>query len=240
MSTSLTKQMFDKKGVIKTGSEMAEKLRKGKNVQQAGSMEGPYIYASKVNIMQFVYGQDETPVPDGTLFAFDIMTAGTGFAYWFKKSITTRVKSIWDDEPVLLDSLPEPQEYTPEEIEKMGKHFYGQPDWEPYYRWNLKAVHGPNLNIEAIYHGTQLYMRRLSEVLIEAAADQIETSPNIVPVGRLYNEPYDHPAGHGMTNSHKVERFGWGSPDGLSIDWIKELPAVVGSTKRRSRSRRVA
>lgn len=250
MNIPATASELFKGGKLVTGKALADRLRRGKNVQEAARMDGPFLQTSPTNMMDFIYGQDQAVVPPGTLFAFNIMTAETGFAYWFRKSLVKRTKSIWDEDPVTEEELPEPQQYDEEEILAAArkKTTLTQPTWGPLYKWDVKAVAGPNLDIACIYQGIQLYMRRLSEQLIDEAAARGEVSDMIIPVGRLYNDPYMHPTHGKLTTSHKVEIMGWAAIDRPDIEWIgkpptdaqkirdaRKNPASARNIKRRAR-----
>ena len=238
-----TKDLF-KNGKLQTGGDAAARLRRGKNVETAGQMDGPFLNLSPGNNQLFVYGQDQAAVPEDALWLFNIMSAETGYGYWYKKKLTVKSENIWSDNPVDPERLPETEEYTEDELRKLKIN--NQPEWDPFYRWQLVTINTDPV-ISVIFHGTQLYTRRLSEKLIDAAADRLEDTSLIMPICRLYNEPYDTQAASNI-NSIQAEVMGWADPqntDPKSFEWVGdvpklEAPAKKGNGTKRTRRRRAA
>lgn len=200
----------------------AQQLRKGVHVEKAkkGS-EFPFL-GTKNGELQFTYGQDNAPVPEGTLWAVNIATAQTGYAYWANRKKTQRLASIWDD-PIVLGDLPDPD---PSHDSK------GNPiEWGPAYAWQFAAVNGPLKGLTVAYEGTANYMLDLSEQLILMAANRMEESEDCFPIIHLFNDPYPNADNGNPTSKHKFELYGWGSVDGEIKEKIKTFP-TFGAAKK--------
>ncbi len=234
MAKDMVKSFFGG-GTVADRINKAKKLRKGVHVEKAkkGS-EFPFLGTANGDAL-FVYGQDKAPVPEGTLWAANIATAETGWAYWASKKKTQQLASIWDENPINLDDLPEPHE---------SHDSKGNPIvWGPAYAWQLAAVNGPLKGLTVAYEGNSNYMLDISEQLILTSANRMEESEACFPIIRLFNDPYPNADTGAATSKHKFELFGWGTIDGEIDEWVRDEPEVQDGKKKapaKKRTRRTA
>lgn len=231
--TNAVKKFFGG-GKVADRAAMQAKLSKAKSPKTASVMGGPWLTTNKAGV--FVFGQDNAPMPDGTFWAFNIMTAMVGWANWCDGKKQEKMKSIWDDEPYLEEDLPEPPDT------KRGK----STEWNPAYSWDIRAMNGPIEGMSMKYDTSALYGRRISEALIDTVTERLDDEEEfIIPVIELYNEPYQHPE-HGELNHHKFHFVGWAHVSKPEVQWeegadpnAKKLAAPTKKT-RAPRKRRSA
>ncbi len=220
-------------GAVAKRIEKAKKLRAGVHKEKAkkGS-EFPFL-GTKNGDPQFTYGQDSAPVPDGTLFAVNIMTADVGWAYWHNRKKTAVMESIWADDPVLAEELDDISHLR----DSQGKEI----KWGPAYAWQLVAINGPMKGVTVAYEGTANYMLDISEQLIQLTASRMEESEACFPIIGLWNDPYPNADNGNPTSKHKFDLYAWGTVDGEVDEEIKEFPECgpkkTAPAKKRTRRR---
>ena len=203
--------------------QKAKSLRGGMHQKRAkrGS-EFPFLGTRNGELL-FTYGQDNSPVPEGTLWCVNIATARTGWAYWHKRKKTQVLASIWSDEPIEF-----------EELEDIGdlRDAYGNPiEWGPAYAWQVHAVNGPLKGLTCAYEGTANYMLEFSEEIILLSANRMEDSEDCFPIVRIYNDPYPNADKGTLTSKHKFELFGWGNIEGEVAEEVQDFPEVETGKK---------
>lgn len=220
--TDVAKQFFGGTNVAARVAK-AKKLRKGVH-SQAAKRGGEFPFLGTPNgVTLFTYGQDNAPVPEGTLWAVNIMTAKTGWCYWANRKKVQKMTSIWDDHPIQLEELPDPEPSHDAD---------GDPiEWQPSYAWQLAAVNGPIVGTTVAYEGNANYMLLISEELIKISANRMEEDEACFPIIKLYNKPYPHPTKGTPTSKHQLELYGWGNLNGEVAEKIKEFP-VIGNGKK--------
>ncbi|MDB4306085.1 hypothetical protein N9980_00805 [bacterium] len=208
----------------------AKQLRKGVHREKAkAGSEFPYL-GSKNGELLFTYGQDNAPVPDGTLWAANIATAKTGYAYWHNRKKTAILASIWDEHPVNFEDLPDISELR----DSKGNSI----EWGPAYSWQFAAVNGTLKGLTVAYEGTANYMLAISEELIMLAANQMEESEACFPIVQLYNDPYPNADNGNPTSKHKFNLYGWGDIHGEVVEWLQEAPSTDQKKKPAAKPRR--
>lgn len=221
-------QSFFGGGKVADRINKAKQLRKGVHVEKAkkGS-EFPFL-GTKNGELLFTFGQDNAPVPEGTLWAANIATAQTGYAYWHNRKKTAVLTSIWDDNPVIVEDLPDIDHLK----DSQGKSI----QWGPAYAWQLAAVNGPIKGLTVAYEGTANYMLDLSEQLILISANRMEESEDCFPIIELWNDPYPNADNGNPTSKHKFKLYGWGSLAGEIVEEVEKFP-VIGSEKKETKKR---
>lgn len=228
-------QFFGKGGAA-ARIEKAKKLRASKHVVAAKTGGGLPFLGTRNGDLQFTYGQDNAPVPDGTLWCVNIASAKTGWAYWHNRKKTAVMASIWDDEPVNEDELAD--------ISHL-KDSKGNPiEWGPAYAWELAAINGDIKGVTVGYEGTANYMLDLSEQLIMVAANRMEDSEACFPIIHLYNDPYPNADNGNPTSKHKFKLCGWGTAEGeideLDEDAVPKIEAPKKAAPKKRTRRRAA
>lgn len=153
----------------------------------------------------WVYGQKDTEVEEGSLWAINPMSLQTGFVAWKQsKPIGKRMGSIFNP-PIRKD-----------ELEDVGA------EWTEAVSFDLVCISGEDTGVEAQYNansygGRKAFTFIMDELMKQSAID----ATKLVPVVELMSDSYTHKE-YGKTYNPVFEIKEWRAMDGAAADADEE------------------
>lgn len=177
-------------------AEMAENLARNTAASLQERTTDPFLRLLKSG--QWVYGQQNVEVEDGSLWAWNPMSLAHGYISWLDSEVEGEqmVPMMTTPLPALAD-LGEPP---------------GEP-WQRQYGCQLVCVAGEDTGQQVVYKGTSLGLKDTFALLVPQIQKRMADGDPCVPVTRLEVDSYKHKK-WGMVYKPKVMIDHWAQLSG--------------------------
>lgn len=173
----------------------------------------------------WIYGQKDTAVEEGSLWAINPMTLQTGFVAWKGgRPVGKRMGSIFNP-PITLDECPD-----------VGAK------WDEAVAFDLTCISGEDVGVVCEYSANSYGGRKAFTDLMDALMKQSSMEPDkIVPVVELVSDEYEHRE-YGTTYNPVFEIKSWATmaqedaPEEPAEEPKKEEPKAEAEPPRRRRA----
>lgn len=166
-------------------------LRAGlQNVQQTLVVKGGDPYLRLLTDGDWVYGQENIEVEQGSLWAVNPMSLRHGWVAWEsgKNADTTKGPR---DELMVACTQPLPDKASLRDVTQ-GLTAGVSCDWEPQYSFSLVCLTGEDKGTQVLYKTANAGGTRAIDTLIKAIERQLDQSDEIVPAIQLLTDSYDN------------------------------------------------
>ena len=171
----------------------------------------------------FLYGQDNTEVQEGSLWAVNVFSVEHGFISWGEGAVLGEVMVPLAQPLPAVDSLPETGE-----------------KWDKQFTLGMKCLSGDDTGVEVIYKGTSVGYKKMFNKLMQAVQGQLAAGEeDVIPLVTLEVDFYRHKQyGKIYTPQMVIQKFvapDTEDPDVSDVE-VEEEPAKKSTRKTRSRA----
>lgn len=186
---------------------------------------------------KFFYGQEETEVEEGSMWAANPLSLRKGYVCWDSNAGGKPVQEFmvpYSRPLPALSTLPELGMSAPHK--KTGK--VEQLTYQPQYSVELVCVSGEDVGVTVEYKQSSGGALKLFNKLTNAILDRAQKGEEIVPIGVLKNERYKNDTYGGYTYNPLFEIVEWRTIDDASVPGEEaEAPEAEKEPERATRKR---
>lgn len=206
-------------------------LKQGlQNVQQRIPDAGGLPFLKMERDGAWVYGQDNTEVQDGSLWAVNPLTFRHGFICWKKRPEGSKEK------PELLGEVMVPMHQTPPMKETLP--IYDQGEWTDCISVQMACITGEDKGQQVSYKTNSKGGLGALKELLGAIIARPDGDPAVVPVLELVSDSYQNKTYGGKTYFPVLEPSRWATLD--AVDVPAAAPAETPKTETAPTTRRQA
>jgi hypothetical protein len=202
------------------------------SVAAVGGAGGGDLYMKMTKFGEFVYGADQTPVEEGSIWAANPLGFQHGYTCWGTKEHGTEGQNV--GEVLVPAATPLPDVSTLPQAKG---------NWSKAIALQVRCTNGEDEGVQTLFKANSDGGRKAYAGLLQALVEQLgKKVPEVVPLIELENDWYEH-ASYGKIFKPVFKVVGWTTMDGEAApakieEAANEEPAVAEKPAKEEAPRR--